>query len=95
MGKSSVSCFFDSRCITVHETTNDSYESMQSGTHGAAIMLKTVCAVISNYSKLKNIENKSEDLIHCKMQWLGSPVVSMLDLGAESPASNRSRDTVG
>jgi len=67
-GKSSVSCFFDSRCITVHETTNDSYESMQSGSHGAAIMLKTVCVVISNYSKLKNIENKSEDLIHCKMQ---------------------------
>jgi len=42
MGKSSLSCFFDSRCITVHETTHDSYENMKSGSHGAAIMLKTV-----------------------------------------------------
>jgi len=27
-----------------------------------------VCVVISNYSKLQNIENTSQDLIHCKMQ---------------------------
>jgi len=27
----------------------------------------TVCVVISNYSKLQNIE-KSQDFIHCKMQ---------------------------
>ena len=27
--------------------------------------------------------------------WLGSRVVSMLDSGAESPGSNRSRDAVG
>jgi len=39
---------------------NDSYESMQSGSHRAAIMLKTVCAVISNYSKLQNIETTSQ-----------------------------------
>jgi len=31
-------------------------------------MLKTVCVVISNYSKLQNIENTSQDFIHCKMQ---------------------------
>jgi len=93
MGKSSMSCFFDTWCITAHETTNDSHESMQSGSHGAAIMLKTVCVVISNYSKLKILKIKV-DLIHCKMQRRGSRVVSMLDLSAESPGSNRSRDTV-
>jgi len=27
--------------------------------------------------------------------WLGSRVVSVLDLGAEGPGSNRSRDSVG
>jgi len=27
-----------------------------------------VCVVISNYSRLQNIENTSQDLIHCKMQ---------------------------
>ena len=43
-------------------------ESMQTGSHRAAIMLKTVCVVISNYSKLQNIENTSQDFIHCKMQ---------------------------
>ena len=43
---------------------------MQSCSHMAAIMLKTVCVcvVISNYSRLQNIENTSQDLIHCKMQ---------------------------
>jgi len=60
--------FFVSRCITVHITINDSYESMHSGSHRAAIMLRTVRVVISNYSKLKNIENTSHDSIHCKMQ---------------------------
>jgi len=60
--------FFVSRCITVHITINDSYESMHSGSHRAAIMLSTVRVVISNYSKLKNIENTSHDSIHCKMQ---------------------------
>ena len=54
--------------ITVHETKNDSYESIQSGSHRAAIMLKTVCIVISDYRKLHNIEDTSQDLIHCKMQ---------------------------
>jgi len=41
---------------------------MQSGSHRAAIMLKTACVVISNDSKLQIIENASQDLIHCKMQ---------------------------
>ena len=41
---------------------------MQSDSHRAAIMLKTVCVVILNYRKLQNIENTSADSIDCKMQ---------------------------
>jgi len=47
--------------ITAHETTNDSYESMQSGSYRAAIMQKNGPAVISNYSKLQNIEHASQE----------------------------------
>ena len=47
--------------ITAHETTNDSYESLQSGSYRAAIMQKNGPAVISNYSKLQNIENASQE----------------------------------
>jgi len=51
MGTSLLSCFFDSQC---NEATNDTYESegIRSGSHRAAVILKTVYVVISNYSKL-------------------------------------------
>ena len=47
--------------ITAHETTNDSYQSMQSGSYRAAIMQKNGLVVISNYTKLQNIENASQE----------------------------------
>jgi len=48
-----------------------------------------------NYLGFYIIQAGRLPLLSASEGWLGSRVVSVLDSGAESPGSNRSRDAVG